>query len=389
MLTLNRPVRKVKNFLYRNRDSWFLVYSSLFLKRLQDFLFLRYPRDFLYRKKENFLYSIVAKSDLLGLTYDNERNNDGAGAQLQRIYGIYAISRLLQVAYIHTPLAKIGYQGIRALESNSFDQNIIFEYNKKFHISSDINLPEEFEIRCLEDVSLKQLIQLKKEAEKNQKFILAKIREPYGITDAYPESYEVIKEVSPFSCNSSPSTIRIAVHVRRGDLFFMESHRMLPNEYYISVMRRISIILDKLKLNYEFELYTEIPKKTFTVSPLDYGLEDRLSSSVVVDPKSNRIEEFDSIPNLKKFINTDPIETFEGMSSAHILVISHSSFSYLASLLNREGIIMYHNFWHKPLKKWLTISDSGYFLEESFVEQLGRITNQSNLNIENVCSQRS
>lgn len=43
---------------------------------------------------------------------------DGAGAQLQRIYGIYAVSRFLGAYYIHTPLKKFGYQGLAALEVN-------------------------------------------------------------------------------------------------------------------------------------------------------------------------------------------------------------------------------------------------------------------------------
>jgi uncharacterized protein YktB (UPF0637 family) len=339
-------------------------------------------KDALFRKTEDFLYWIAQKryiprSTWLGITYDNEKHTDGAGAQLQRIYGIYSVARLLRVVYIHSPLLKLDYQGLTALESNSSNHNVVSEYNHQFCISSDVDLPEKHETRHLVDVNLKQLIQLKKEAKKKKTFILAKILYPYGITDAYPECYGAVQEISPFSTVLLPSVIRVAIHIRRGELFVVDSHRMLPNEYYLAVIHQIREIFDQLALKYEFELYTEIPQKAFTVSPIHHGIANRIADPVVVDPKLNKIEEFDTIPNLKKFINADPIETLKGMSSANILVMSHSSFSYLASILNHQGIIMYHDFWHKPLKRWLNTSDSGSFSKELFIEQLLRITNQS------------
>jgi hypothetical protein len=372
MTSINSLSKKLKDFSFRCKQN--------------DVFFLRRLKEFFFRKKENFLYLMIqrkniSKSDFLGVTYDDKINPDGAGAQLQRIYGIYAISRLLGVVYVHTPLFRIDYQGLAALESNSSDQDIVYEYNKKFHIPSDINLPERYETRYFPEVSLQQLMKLKKEAEKKKIFILAKIQEPYKITDAYPEHYEVNKEISPFLLDNSSSKIRIAVHIRRGELYVVDSHRMLPNQYYISVIHRIREILDSLSINYEFELYTEVPQKAFTVSPQHHGIKNRIPSSIVVDPKFNRIEEFDSIPNLKKFINTDPIETLTSMSSAHILVMSHSSFSYLGAILNRQGIIVYHNFWHKPLKQWLIANDSGHFSENLFMKKLMSITHQSNLEL--------
>jgi hypothetical protein len=335
------------------------------------------------RKTEDFLCWIaqnqyISENTWVGVTYDNEKHTDGAGAQLQRIFGIYAIARLLRIVYIHSPLLKLDYQGLSALESNSSNANIVSEYNQQFRISSDADLPEKYEVRHFVDVSLKQLMQLRKEAKKKKTFILAKILYPYGITDVYPECYEVVKDISAFANVLSSSVIRIAIHIRRGELFVVDSHRMLPNEYYVAVIQEIRAILDRLDLDCEFELYTEVPQKAFTVSPVHHGIANRIADPIVVDPKSNKIEDFDSIPNLKKFVNTDPIETLKGMSSANILVMSHSSFSYLASILNRQGIIMYHDFWHKPLKKWLRVSDCGHFSEDLFLEQLSRVTNQSN-----------
>ena len=79
--------------------------------------------------------SIAAK---LVLTYSNTALTDGVGAQLHRIYGIYAISRLLGVPYLHSPLARVGYQGLAALEANAADPAFHHEFNDLFHIRSDV-----------------------------------------------------------------------------------------------------------------------------------------------------------------------------------------------------------------------------------------------------------
>ena len=50
------------------------------------------------------------------LTYANDLCLDGAGAQLQRLLGTYAIARLVGVPYVHSPLTHVGYQGLASLE---------------------------------------------------------------------------------------------------------------------------------------------------------------------------------------------------------------------------------------------------------------------------------
>jgi hypothetical protein len=88
------------------------------------------------------------------------------------------------------------------------------------------------------------------------------------------------------------------------------------------------------------------------------------------DPCADRLEEFEQIPNLEKFINRDPIETIRKMATADVLVISRSSFSYLAALLNRNGIIIYHDFWHSMLEDWVRADTSGQFSAREFTDKL-------------------
>src|SRR5271170_2871330 len=78
----------------------------------------------------------------IALTYANDVQMDGAGAQLQRVYGIYALSRYFKVPYVYSPLKEIGYQGLAALERNAGSPDLQDKYNRVFTIPSDLELPE-------------------------------------------------------------------------------------------------------------------------------------------------------------------------------------------------------------------------------------------------------
>jgi hypothetical protein len=304
----------------------------------------------------------------IALTYANDKMTDGAGAQLQRIYGIYALSRYFHVPYVHTPLKEIGYQGLSALEKNGGDPPMQDKWNQVFTIPSDIELPANTIPRFLDTPTVKDIEQLRNEAEKENKFYLARISIPFAITDMNTEIYRCLKKVSPF--HPEPSKIfRIAIHVRRGEELAVDSQRMLPNSYYIAATMRIVEALKHLDVPFVCELYTEVASKSFVVTPQSYGINGRLHQSVVIDPKMNRLEEFDAIPNLRKHINGDPIEALKGMATADALIVSRSSFSYFAALFN-SGIVVYYPFWHRPLKEWLISDINGKVSSEQLLEQL-------------------
>src|ERR1022692_4058594 len=115
----------------------------------------------------------------IALTYANDRNTDGVGAQLQRIYGIYAISRFLKLPYVHSPLKRIGHQGLAALESNSSSAELESRFNRIFEIPSDIELPEELVIHDMTDADIFSIRRLQLAANVNRKFALVRILYPY------------------------------------------------------------------------------------------------------------------------------------------------------------------------------------------------------------------
>jgi hypothetical protein len=116
----------------------------------------------------------------------------------------------------------------------------------------------------------------------------------------------------------------------------VESERMLLNSYYVSCALRFVDSLNKLDIPFVCELYTEVVSKAFVVTPRHHGIEGRIPGNVIIDPQVNRLEDFDIIPNLARFINGDPIETLRSMATADALVLSRSSYSHVAALLKRE-----------------------------------------------------
>lgn len=306
--------------------------------------------------------SIAAK---LVLTYSNTAFTDGVGAQLHRIYGIYAISRLLGVPYLHSPITRVGYQGLAALEANAADPAFHDEFNELFQIRSDLLPATEFHTMNLWRIYprlFQLLIALVDSGATGGKPGLARVVMPHGIADRFPDCYGVCKEISPFARPAQEAGVfRVAVHARRGEQVVLDSVRVLPNLYYINVARNVARVLDALGLAYQIELWAEIPTREFTVYPDHHGINERISSPVFVTPEMYSLDEFDVLPNLVRCVNGKAIDCMRGLATADVLVMSRSSFSYVAAILNRDGAVMYHPFWHSAPSSWITVAPDGRF----------------------------
>ena len=94
-----------------------------------------------------------------------------------------------------------------------------------------------------------------------------------------------------------------------------------PNSYYLNVMNQIR----KKYVNVLFHVYSQGNSSQF---------QDLVGGDVIF------------------YLNHDIVETFIGMVAANVLVISPSSFSYVAALIS-EGDVYYKQFWHKPRSNWV------------------------------------
>jgi hypothetical protein len=318
----------------------------------------------------------TAKTDRawqLAVTYANDKLADGVGGQLQRIYGIYAISRLIGLPYFHSPIVRVGYQGLLALENNSLRPNSDFydAFNALLGIRSDIDLPEQHNVVEIHNATLTTINELRQHADARSNPTLARISLPYGITDQNPDSYEVCKAISPFAHHRKSETIRIAVHVRRGEIFANAPARLLPNSYYIKVAQNILGILEREGLKYQIELHTEVSTKEIVIPPGHPLVGDGINAPVIINSDLNRIGDFDELPRLIKRINEPAIDCLSGIATADIIVMSRSSFSYVAALLSSSrSIVILYPFWHAAMSSWISANEEGSFDESRFITKL-------------------
>ena len=278
------------------------------------------------------------------LTYNNNKT-DGFGSSLQRLISVYCICKKFNFKYLHTFFKDISYQGIKALEKNENDKDFVKKVNKKFYKKSDIDISK-IKYKILNKrITVKEM----KEYERMGLNIVILVDSPYYITDWVSNIYSFGKDFYKPTLDKNKE-FTIGIHVRRGELYCVDSDRMMPNEYFIETAYKIIKILDKYNLNFKIELYTEVPDKEIIVTGDHPGILNRISEKVILKPEDNKIEEFDILPNLNKYINEDVLLTFDRMINSDILIMSKSSLSFSAVIL-KDGIAIYKppsekDFWH-------------------------------------------
>jgi hypothetical protein len=99
-----------------------------------------------------------------------------------------------------------------------------------------------------------------------------------------------------------------------------------------------------------------VPSKKITITPSHHGIFDRITEPIIIDPVNNHMEDFSSFTNIIYHINEDPIETLKELTNSDILLASRSSFSYVAAILKKKGVVLFHPFWHSLSPNWIPVS---------------------------------
>lgn len=123
--------------------------------------------------------------------------------------------------------------------------------------------------------------------------------------------------------------MNVAVHIRREnpiDKGMAGERATTPNSYYLNIINHIRKKYADKKLL--FHIYSQGNPIFFK----DFENEDTVL-----------------------YLDHDLIESFFGMVSADIFIMSPSSLSYSAALIS-DGEIYYKPFWHAPQKAWITHS---------------------------------
>jgi hypothetical protein len=291
---------------------------------------------------------------MLYLAYDNKALADGAGGQIQRILSIYLVAKIYGIGYIHQPILSMTYQGAKCLETNQEDKEQIVKYNQLIALRTQNVLTQNVDVYKVYDISHEIIT----EFMKSEKDVILLVLHAGTYIDEHPEL--MLNQIDlpwnfPWKLHGDPSLeiVRIAVHVRRGELFAVDSTRMLPNSYYVECMQALETIFQESGIIYEFHLYTEQVTKPVEITPQHHGICNRISTSVMIRPEDNHLEDFAGFSQIVYHINECPVDTLKQLTTADVLLASRSSFSYIAGMMKKEGVVLFHPFWHRLSPAWI------------------------------------
>lgn len=330
-------------------------------------------KNLLISRTLNYFIKII-KSDIfinkrLTIAYDNVKLQDGIGAQLQRIISLKAISEQLGCEFYKFKII-------------DFDETVFLSFSIDHKESVLAKWEQLLNIETVESRSIlhirvnpKRLAYLYLvRAFTKLSFVPIKlsIAFPGPLIDKNNSAYELcrkyIVKLEQNTLNSS--TIHIVVHLRRGEAMLSQFRtRFLPLEYYENLLKIIVDELIRRNVNYKITIVSEdISNQTLSNKDL------KVKKSIEIDPDNpylvkqlngdyliiNDYIEKSTCPILfssaLKF-SGDAFMDFNEMLGADILLISKSSFSFTAGLLNSKALKIYPSFWHNPPNTWANSAD--------------------------------
>ena len=292
----------------------------------------------------------------MSVTYANDIHTDGAGAQIQRILGTIALACALQAPYVHSPIIKLDYHGWDMYLKNESDAELPQKWETFLGFPrTDGETVQSGKIRLWNNVSPDEMMELGRWVHEGG---LARIVFPYPFLDILPQYLDLVRQklhawydATPKPALEKSSSFQVAIHVRRGELHLWESQRMLPNEYYLEIIRELK---KHVPADAEFHVHSEGALSTDNDSEEIVNAE--LYSKYMTDKskvvKKNRDHFEDFIrEGCILHINEDIFKTFHRCASADVFVMSKGSLSYVMGAY-AKGVVLYQPFWHHPLPSW-------------------------------------
>jgi hypothetical protein len=259
----------------------------------------------------------------------NQINQEGFGAQYQRIICTILYAYFLNKEFVYTKP----------------NLSVVYEEESNF-IESIMNLSKFF--KSVDDIDKSQLE-------------IADIGTVFSIFDKNIDNFinsdTMKKIISIFKENKKLYLLdnkynNIVIHIRRPSI---HKNIDIPKHHGMNDVKNMNVE-DIVNINKEF------PR--FTLDDYYLDIINKLRNKYTSKKNKFHIVSEGKIDTFKNFIaddvtfhlNKDLSETITLMVISDIFVMSNSSFSYVAALLN-ENEIIYQDFWHIKASHWLTPSD--------------------------------
>jgi len=197
---------------------------------------------------------------------------------------------------------------------------------------------------------------------------------PQVITNKNPQmlaSLDFSDSIERFLDKKSTESVNIVLHIRQGELALSQFRdRYLPLGYFESFLAEFIPLLVQNGISYKVSITTE-PGQNNLID----GADPKIMESFKIDPANPALipvgensfmlkhekPSYAHTPHLTNAHWLPPASSwadFRVFLNADVLVLSKSSFSYLAGVLNKKAIVVCPNFWHPPLAGWYSSADA-------------------------------
>jgi hypothetical protein len=305
------------------------------------------------------------------LGVDTKRVVDGAGAQVQRLFAVYSLSKILNIKYFHNHITNLDYNIGDGIKNNSEMKFFLKKINNSLDFfeprSVNIDITKKIEFRSLRFLLRIGLLHrfcywayfglfriMSFLSKKNYLFLTTN---PYPLIERIPDSYLEIQKLLPD--REFSKIISVQLHLNKARKKFLS--RLTNDDWYLSTLNTVVSNLESENLEYEILIHTDVSIDNRWTLPEDFSRETlkywQESGMEIINGEVSiaGIEELSNFKNLKNtkiITGIDAVDAWKIMAQADYLLLSKSSFSFTGALFNTHGKIFYPVFWHKGPKVW-------------------------------------
>lgn len=298
----------------------------------------------------------------LFLEYDADRVEDGLGAQLQRQLSISSLANFLRIGFIPRPLRQIAIHPLDSFQTVDEMKAKLTVINKLFMFDS-VTKREPICTKILSQLNLVNLLVAGIRITIFKRDLVLRVSEAYRLVDSQPNMYLTHDKfnkglLSQLVRDLSIPSADVCIHIRQGVggkvIYPGQSiSRELDLSYFLSIVEKWNLISGKIIV------LTDAPENDLEFKPLIQQVHlwegTPGFAGGVVKIQGQKIGAFFKANGVEVEVISggDLLNTLLLMMTCKNLIISRSSLSYVAAILNEHASIFYPTgFWHPALPHW-------------------------------------
>ena len=330
--------------------------------------------DFGFTRGAKFLLARYPKHSILFENISSQK--DGYGAQIQRILSVKSLANAVNQSFVFNPLTEVEDQITQKTLSREAKKEEISQFNSwlrnlldshggtanSFYTIIQINSPFELFYQSLRFYLFHRTNPVK---------VKFRLENAYFITNANPNLYLSVTPPNNQVKGDFSKLKEIHVHIRFVN-FSVATFRSLNSEYYFQTLDRVTSKLDEAKTDFRIILHSDfngsfndtrnmqITQMTKNhLSEMNLIDSENIVNKNVLDSASNLLNTIHSRYRNVEFSTTEaPLGSLQSMISADFLILSKSSFAFVAGILNPRGEIYSPEYWTNLPTSWIT--ESGF-----------------------------